>query len=76
MGLTYQDLVGKIEACLETKFIDKFNDLYAELHELKQTNKDLININKALIAQNKDLRSASYTPAFSESNCDSESDSV
>ena len=77
MGLTYQDLLNRIEAVLETKFSDKFNDLFAELKDLKQSNSDLIKINKALISQNKDLRSLSSTHSDSESDidCDIVSDS-
>ena len=56
MGLTYQDLLEKIEASLDSKIDDKFLELLTEIKELKGTNSKLIEINKALIAQNNELR--------------------
>ena len=41
------------------KFSAKFDELYHEIRELKSTNTHLIQNNKSLIAQNKELRSAS-----------------
>ena len=56
MGLTYQDLLAKIETVLEKKFNDKFQDLAGKMCDLTDTNNKLISINKALIEQNKKLR--------------------
>ena len=56
MPLSNVELFDKFEAILEAKFDKKFSDLYAEISGLKETNEKLIEINKALISQNKDLR--------------------
>ena len=58
MGLSYQDLLSKLEAVIEDKFNNKFNDLRAELEALKNTNSLLLKINKSLIEENKLLRSS------------------
>ena len=58
MGLTYQDLLNKLEQLLEKKFSDKdtqFNDKFLELSnaisDLKRSNSQLIQVNSALLAQ-------------------------
>ena len=56
MGLTNKELLAKIENILEAKFDEKFSQLSSEIEALKQTNTNLININKVLIAQNQALR--------------------
>ena len=63
MGLSYQELLVKIEAVMEEKFSSKFKDLSAELQELRKTNNDLINVNKLLIDENKSLRTAAAVAA-------------
>ena len=50
MGLTNKELLENIESIFEKKFSEKFALLASEIDSLKQTNADLININKALIA--------------------------
>ena len=59
MGLTYQELLNKIENLVEEKFNAKFDQLSAELSEVKRTNGHLIELNKSLIALNKQLRASS-----------------
>ena len=58
MGLTNKELLENIESIIEKKFNDKFDQLSVEINELKQTNGNLININKALIEQNQALRAS------------------
>ena len=65
MGLSYQDLLHKLESLLEKKFSDKdtqFNVKFLELanaiNDLKRSNSQLIQVNSALIDQNKALRAA------------------
>ena len=59
MGLTYQELFDKIEAVFDQKMDSKFQELYSEIRELKHMNDNLIQINNALIEQNKELRCSS-----------------
>ncbi len=64
MGLSYQDLLTKIEQLLEEKFCatdeklnKKFDDKFtAVVNDLKRTNSQLLKINAALIERNKQLR--------------------
>lgn len=70
MGLTYQELLNKIDSLLDKKFsgLDgelsskvnaKFTELSTAISDLKRTNSKLIEINSALIEQNKKLRAHS-----------------
>lgn len=84
MGLTYVELLAKIECMLDTKLNEKVNnfsgvvsdklsvklsELAAEFADLKDTNAKLIKINSALIEQNRDLRDLSSVK-YSENDCD------
>ena len=58
MPLSYKELLSNIENILEQKFNDRFEKLSADLIEVKSTNSHLIELNKALIVQNKQLRAS------------------
>ena len=72
MGLTYVELLSRIEEILENKFRDKFDGLFNEIRDAKKTHTDLIRLNKALISQNRQLRS----DLSAYSDVDSDSDDV
>ena len=54
--LSNLELFEKIEQTLEAKFDVKFQQLYEEIHDLKGTNKKLIDLNCALIKQIHELK--------------------
>ena len=66
MGLTYQQLLSKIDAVLDAKLSDKFRELNTELQDLRKTNTDLLNLNKALIAEIKVIRTTTSHAAAAD----------
>ena len=75
MGLTYNELLGRLEAVIEKKFSSKFDDLCAELTALKYTNSVILKLNNSLIEQNKILRSSAANSTDNLSSDDDDLDS-
>ena len=76
MGLTNKELLESIEKIFEKKFREKFALLASEIDSLKQTNADLVKINKALIAHNQELRASLLVSTDSSVNGEHAGDSA